>query len=270
VARPGERSELLVCAWRGHATPGATAESLGDALAALGRPTLDGQRFVQCLRCGASIVVEPPAALDTTRVASVDEVARPRRGKELRQALIVRVIAVDRAVHAIAFASVAVAALAVRGDLKAVHGWATSMLAALTSARHGSGGASSHGAVAALLTRLSHLTPHSLLWLAAIAGVYAMVSGVEAVGLWFEQRWAEYLTVLATAGFLPLEIKALVDRVTFVRVLAMVVNIAILVYLVVSKHLFGVGGPRHAESSVELAPLPTLLPPAERGGGAEA
>jgi uncharacterized membrane protein (DUF2068 family) len=270
VAHTGERSELLVCAWRGHAIPGATADALDDALAPIGRPTVDGRRIVQCLRCGGWFVVDEPTPGSTAKVGAIVDLDRPRRGKALREALVVRVIAIDRAIHTIAFASVAVAALAVRGDLRAVRGWANSMLAALASARHGNGGASTHGLTAALLTRLSHLTPHSLLWLAVIAGVYAVVSGFEAVGLWYEQRWAEYLTVLATAGFLPLEIKALVDRVTFVRVLAMVVNLAILVYLVVAKHLFGVGGPRHAESPTELAPLPTLLPPAERGKGAEA
>jgi uncharacterized membrane protein (DUF2068 family) len=255
----GERSELLVCAWRGHAIPGATVERLDDALAPLGRPTVDGRRLVQCLRCGGWLVVDPPVSGSTTTLTSVDAADRPRRGVVLRQALIVRVIAIDRAVHTVAFASVAVAALFVRADIGGVRGWANSMLSALESARHGNGGASTHGLVAALLTRLTHLTPHSLAWLAVIAGVYAAVSGVEAVGLWLEKRWAEYLTVLATAGFLPLEIKALVDRVTFVRISAMVVNIAILVYLIVAKHLFGVGGRRPGTTSAAIEPLPELV-----------
>jgi len=56
------------------------------------------------------------------------------------------------------------------------------------------------------------------------------------------RRWAEYLTAVATAGFLPLEINELLDRVTILRVLALVHHVAILVWLVWNKHLFGLQG----------------------------
>ncbi|MEO9224182.1 MAG: DUF2127 domain-containing protein, partial [Acidimicrobiales bacterium] len=89
---------------------------------------------------------------------------------------------------------------------------------------------------------------------------YCIVEGVEAVGLWLERRWAEYLTVLATAGFLPIEIHELVDRVTVLRVLALLVNLAILVWLVWSKRLFGVRGDEAAlHDSVDWDAL--LAPP---------
>src|SRR5207253_9918040 len=78
--------------------------------------------------------------------------------------------------------------------------------------------------------------------LAATAAVYCIVEAVEAVGLWRERRWAEYLTAVATAGFLPFEIDELTKRVTALRVGALVVNVAILVWLVRRKHLFGVRG----------------------------
>jgi uncharacterized membrane protein (DUF2068 family) len=57
-----------------------------------------------------------------------------------------------------------------------------------------------------------------------------------------DKRWAEYLTAVATAGFLPFEIKALVDRVTVLRVATLVINVAILAWLLWRKHLFGIGG----------------------------
>ncbi len=69
-----------------------------------------------------------------------------------------------------------------------------------------------------------------------------MVEAVEAVGLWHERRWAEYLTALATAGFLPFEVDELIKRVTVFRVSALVINGAILVWLVWKKRLFGIGG----------------------------
>jgi uncharacterized membrane protein (DUF2068 family) len=92
------------------------------------------------------------------------------------------------------------------------------------------------------LERVSHLTRHGLLIVFFTATAYAVVEGVEAVGLWRQRRWAEYLTALATAGFLPLEIHELVRKVTPTRIVALVVNLAVLVYLVYAKRLFGVRG----------------------------
>jgi len=73
-----------------------------------------------------------------------------------------------------------------------------------------------------------------------------VVEWTEAIGLWRERRWAEYLTVLATAGFLPFEVRELVDRITVLRVGALVVNLALLIWLVYAKRLFGLRGGVHA------------------------
>ncbi|MCU1427828.1 MAG: hypothetical protein JWL83_1828 [Actinomycetia bacterium] len=260
MEHPLRRPELLVCAWRGHVLPGASVDPLDERHRVLARATSDGRRFAQCLRCASWVVADAPSNGAGLAVESVADLARPRRGRALRQAIVLRVIAVDRGVHAIAFAAVGIAALALRWRLDAVHGWATGMLQALTSARHGQGGASTHGLIAALLSRLAQVRPHSLLMLAAFAGAYAVVSAFEAVGLWLERRWAEYLTALATAGFLPFEIHELIVRITFVRVGALVVNLAILVYLVWTKHLFGVGGNIADDDPEPLDPLPEFAP----------
>ena len=261
MEHPLRRPELLVCAWRGHVLPGATVGSLDARHRVLARETVDGRRLVQCLRCGGWFIVDPPAKDDVVAVESVDAIQRPRQGRELRQAIVLRVIAVDRMFHMAAFGAVAVAALVLHAHFKAMHAWAEGLLNALSSARAGRGGVSSHGLTAALLTRLAHVNPHSLLWLAALAAVYAIVSAFEAFGLWYERRWAEYLTVLATAGFLPLELHELMKRVTFVRAFALAVNLAILVYLVVAKHLFGIGGPQPKPEMADLQPLPELVAP---------
>jgi uncharacterized membrane protein (DUF2068 family) len=71
---------------------------------------------------------------------------------------------------------------------------------------------------------------------------YFVLELVEAIGLWHEKRWAEYLTAVATSGLLPLEILELTKRVTVIRVGALVINIAIIVWLVYRKRLFGVAG----------------------------
>ena len=65
------------------------------------------------------------------------------------------------------------------------------------------------------------------------AFLYAAVSTVEAIGLYLEKAWAEYLTLLITASFLPIEIRELFHRFTWVRVAIFVINVAVLIYLIV-------------------------------------
>src|SRR5205085_4155835 len=126
-----------------------------------------------------------------------------------------------------------------------------SLLNALDSAVGQTGQGNSHSVISTELEKFLHVRSHTLVVLGATATAYAVVEGVEAVGLWFERRWAEYLTAVATAGFLPFEVHELINRVTVFRVGALVVNIAVLVYLVIAKHLFGIGGPPKAADDVD-------------------
>ncbi len=260
MEHPLRRPELLVCSWLGHVLPGATLQQLDARHAAFVCNTGDGRRLTQCLRCRDWILVASPNTEAGNIVEEVAVLKYPRRGKALRDAIVLRIIAIDRATHAVVLAAVMAAALALRWNVSAIHGWATDMLRALQSARSGSGGASSHGLLSGLLGRIARLNPHSLGVLAAFAGVYAAVSIAETVGLWRERRWAEYLTSIATAGFLPLEIDELAKKITVVRIGALVINVAILVYLVYSKHLFGARGPLAHEPPEPLEPLPILVP----------
>jgi len=253
------RPELFVCAMRGHYIPGASVAPLEESHYLIVRPTVDGRRLAQCLRCGMWSLVDNPAP-GTGKPLVLETLERPRRGEALRQAIVLRVISVDRAFHTVAFAAAAFAAIAIRWNLNAVRGWASSLLGALASARAGRGGVNAHGITAGLLTHLSQLNPHSLTVLAAVAAAYALVSAFETIGLWRERRWAEYLTALSTAGFLPIELHELITHVTVVRVATMAVNLAILGYLVVAKHLFGLGGPRPEPVSPPVPELPDVVP----------
>ncbi len=82
----------------------------------------------------------------------------------------------------------------------------------------------------------------TLTWVAVALFAYAAVQVAEGVGLWSLQRWGEYLAVIATGAFLPLEVYELTEKVTWLRVTAFVVNLGLVAYLVVSKRLFGVRG----------------------------
>jgi uncharacterized membrane protein (DUF2068 family) len=98
-------------------------------------------------------------------------------------------------------------------------------------------------AAAALVGRL-HLNPthrfeHSFieaaarvtdtgLWLIASIGfLYALFRFLEAYGLWSGRRWAEWLAVVSGGLYLPLEIYELVQRFTWVRVSAVLVNLVV-------------------------------------------
>jgi uncharacterized membrane protein (DUF2068 family) len=62
---------------------------------------------------------------------------------------------------------------------------------------------------------------------------YALLEGLEGVGLLLRRRWAEYLTVIATALLLPLEVYEIARKPTALRVAVLLANLAILVYLIV-------------------------------------
>ena len=62
---------------------------------------------------------------------------------------------------------------------------------------------------------------------------YAGLEGLEGVGLLLRRRWAEYLTIVATGILLPLEVYEITRRPNAVRVTVLLVNLAILAYLIV-------------------------------------
>ena len=65
-----------------------------------------------------------------------------------------------------------------------------------------------------------------------------------------QKRWAEYLTFIATTVLLPLEIYELTHSITPFKIIALIVNIAIVVYLLFAKRLFGLRGGAAAEEAL--------------------
>ena len=55
--------------------------------------------------------------------------------------------------------------------------------------------------------------------------------GSRRSGLWFQRRWAEYLTFLVTTALLPLEIYELDATVSTLKLIAFVINLAVVAYL---------------------------------------
>src|SRR5262245_15602342 len=82
-----------------------------------------------------------------------------------------------------------------------------------------------------IVSRLHRLHAHEL----RIAGIAAICLGtlelVEGVGLWLDQLWAEYLTLIATSLFIPLELYELAVRPSAWKAGGIVINVLIVRYL---------------------------------------
>jgi len=65
----------------------------------------------------------------------------------------------------------------------------------------------------------------------AVVFIYAGLDLIEGIGLYLEKGWAEYLTLLITASFLPLELFEVSRRITLIRVALLIVNTLVFIYL---------------------------------------
>ncbi len=86
-------------------------------------------------------------------------------------------------------------------------------------------------AVQHVIASLAGLSPRRLEAVGVGAFLYAVLFTIEGVGLWRGKRWAEYLTVIATLSLVPLEVFELTRAVTPPRLAALVVNLAVVAYL---------------------------------------
>jgi uncharacterized membrane protein (DUF2068 family) len=82
-----------------------------------------------------------------------------------------------------------------------------------------------------IVVYLHHLHASELRAAALFALGYGGLELVEGTGLWLDQRWAEYLTVIATSLLVPFELYELVRRPTAWKAGGLAVNIAIVAYL---------------------------------------
>jgi uncharacterized membrane protein (DUF2068 family) len=83
-----------------------------------------------------------------------------------------------------------------------------------------------------VFVRLLEKETNAQLWLiAALVVVYATVRLVEAYGLWNSRKWAEWLAAASGAIYIPVEIYEISRGVSWIKVTALVANIAIVAYM---------------------------------------
>ncbi|MEI3652579.1 MAG: DUF2127 domain-containing protein [Dolichospermum lemmermannii FEM_B0920] len=89
-----------------------------------------------------------------------------------------------------------------------------------------------------LLEKVINIKSSTLKFSGMAAGIYALVTAIESVGLWYEKTWAKILVIgLVGISILP-EIFELIQGLTVLKMLVFIVNIAVLWYLIrhFSKH----------------------------------
>jgi uncharacterized membrane protein (DUF2068 family) len=84
----------------------------------------------------------------------------------------------------------------------------------------------------ALMAKLASTNPHELRDLGIGSFIYAALFATEGTGLLLRKLWAEYLTIIITTSFIPLEVYEMVHHESVLKGIVIAVNIAIVIYLV--------------------------------------
>jgi uncharacterized membrane protein (DUF2068 family) len=243
--------ELLACGVDGHELVGIDAREIRPDDSPIVRE-FDGVRWYRCLRCDSWLPLAPPSPDEATRdyPPALEDVDLPLRGKPLRDKIVLRVIAVDRAFHFVVLGLLAIAVFLFASHQADLH---HRFYRVLNDLQIAFGGNPSHPSKSGLLHDLDQLftLQSSKLRLAGVGiAAYALLEGAEAVGLWYQKRWAEYLTFIATTVLLPLEIYELTRTVSPFKLIAFIINLAIVIYLLFAKRLFGLRGGAAAEEEL--------------------
>lgn len=88
----------------------------------------------------------------------------------------------------------------------------------------------------AAIAKVTGLSPKRLRELSVGTFAYGSLFAVEGIGLVLRKRWAEYLTVISTSVFLPLEVYELIHRPRPAKAIILVLNLAIVVYLIIGLY----------------------------------
>ncbi len=244
---PKLRYELIGCGLHGHELLGTNASSLRREDGLFARDA-DGVRWYRCLRCDSWLVLSPPNQPTEQFPPRRQDVAVPLRGRPLRDRYVLRLIALDRVLHFLVLSGLAAALILFANNKATLNGDFTRILKDFQGGLGGPVNNSNHGIVHDL-QRLFAVSTANLYLIGAAAAVYAALEGTEAVGLWLGRRWAEYLTFIATAVFVPYEVRELTNGISWLKILALVINLLIVIYLLVAKRLFGVRGGGAAEQA---------------------
>ncbi|MEV4139801.1 DUF2127 domain-containing protein [Dactylosporangium sp. NPDC049742] len=249
---------LRTCARRGHVTYAPDEAPFRERLHAT---TPVGAAW-RCLRCGDFVIGEPQAQ------GPAEDAPIVLRGRALRDALVLRLLSIERFAKGIAVLLAGYGVFRFRSHRDGVERAFNEDLPLLRPFADRIGWKFEDSAMIHTIRTVIEAESKTLLWVAIGLMVYGVLQVVEGVGLWMLKRWGEYFAVVATSLGLPVEIYELSEKVTWLRIGALVVNIVAVLYILLSKRLFGLRGghaayaaERHETSLIEVeiaASEPTL------------
>jgi len=85
----------------------------------------------------------------------------------------------------------------------------------------------------ALIRKLWAVDDKKLVEISAGTFFYAALLLTEGIGLALRKKWAEYFTIFVTASLIPLEIYELVQKFSFMKIVVIAVNVAVVIYLAI-------------------------------------
>jgi uncharacterized membrane protein (DUF2068 family) len=246
--RPQLRYELIGCGLHGHELVGTDLADIPEdyRLVAFDDGP-GGTRWHRCLRCDSWLPMPAPARSATRTPRPLTDVEVPLRGRPLRDRFVLRLIAVDRMLHFLALAAIAVAIFLFAQDKMKLQGEYTRILNRLQGGVGGPLSDTPHSGWLADFDKLFAISTQHLYWYGVAVAAYAAINGIEAVGLWRARRWAEYLTLVEVVVLVPVEIHELTVRISPLKILTLVLNLAVVAYLLWAHRLFGVRGGGRAD-----------------------
>jgi len=84
-----------------------------------------------------------------------------------------------------------------------------------------------------IIEKVAMIDPHRLKQISFAIFAAASLHLLEGIGLVLRKVWAEYVTLILTASFLPWELFEIIRHVTWIKIILTLLNIAVVVYLVV-------------------------------------
>lgn len=194
----------------------------------------------RCLRCGTFVHGDPTGSGPATKAPVV------KRGKEIRSELILRVFAVERFIRVLLFGGVAFLIWQFGHSKHSIQHIFNRDLPIIRSAFNELGFNVNHSRLLLEFRKALHISPHTLDLIAIGVALFAIVELVEGIGLWLSKRWGEYFAMVVTSLGLPYEIYELTLKLSWTKLVLFAINVALILYLVLTKRLFGVRGGRHA------------------------
>jgi len=82
------------------------------------------------------------------------------------------------------------------------------------------------------IEKASNLSHAKVKGLGIVSFIYAGLFLTEGIGLWLMKHWAEWFTIIITSSLVPVEIYELSRHPSPSKVLILIINVAVVVYLV--------------------------------------